>query len=67
MGGLELIKAFKEDGKILIGYTSPTDHKTILGIILLVFLDSLFSAILSTITIASIITVHQEGIYMIIK
>lgn len=55
--------AFKEDSEILVGYTSPTDHKTILGIILLVFLDSHFySHFVHHHHYLQIITVHQESI-----
>lgn len=43
-GRPELIMAFREDGKNLIGYKSLTDHKAVLGIIvsMLAFLDSQF-------------------------
>lgn len=39
-GRPELILAFREDGKILTSYKSPTDHAAVLGIIVLAFLDS---------------------------
>lgn len=35
-GRPELIMAFREDGKNLIGYKSLTDHKAVLGIIVLI-------------------------------
>lgn len=35
-GRSELIMAFREDGKNLIGYKSLMDHKAVLGIIVLI-------------------------------
>lgn len=58
-GRPELIMAFREDGKNLIGYKSLMDHKAVLGIIvsILAFLDSL-----STTNTTFLITVYQDSI-----